>query len=90
MKKETYKGIAYYRVKNDKYGNPRYVIHFMDIEPEYEDRKDVKTRYKDTLNLSKEVGGKMYRGKDFGGGIVFQSYSITSIIDKLLSKINKQ
>ena len=71
MVKELYtdkKGnkIECYRVNNDVNGNPRYVIHYLDLHDDYNE----------ALKISRKFGGKVYRGKDFGGGIVFQSYSL--------------
>lgn len=58
--------IECYRVNNDVNGNPRYVIHYLDLHNDYNE----------ALKISRKFGGKVYRGKDFGGGIVFQSYSL--------------
>jgi hypothetical protein len=55
-----------YRVNNDYYGNPRYVIHYLELDlPGYYSTK--KTR---------AAGLKIYYGNDFGGGFVFQSYNV--------------
>ncbi len=58
--------IKYWRINNDKNGNPRYVVHFISIAPTYED----------ALNKARLIGGKKYNAKWFGGGIVFQSYNV--------------
>ena len=58
--------IECYRVNNDTNGNPRYVIHYLDLHNDYNE----------ALKISRKFGGKVYRGKDFGGGIVFQSYNL--------------
>ena len=54
------------RVNNDTNGNPRYVMHYLELDNDY----------KKALSKSRKFGGKVYRGSDFGGGIVFQSYSL--------------
>ena len=36
------------------------------------------------LVKAKSIGGKYYRGKDFGGGIVFQSYDTTELKNDIL------
>ena len=66
--KETINGraIPIYRINNDIDGNPRYVIHFIDIA----------NTYKEALGISRGIGGKVYRAKWFGGGIVFKSYNL--------------
>ena len=75
------------RVNNDVNGNPRYVIHFLDLLTSKEqDEISAKARpmqaisdmYREAVNKASDIGGKRYRGKDFGGGIVFQSYNIQS------------
>ena len=83
--------INFTRVNNDVNGNPRYVCHFLDIVTD-KDEAQVKEDFRLTLqqnplkrisllyafavDKAKKIGGKRYRGKDFGGGIVFQSYNI--------------
>ena len=71
MNKEIYTDkqgnkIECYRVNNDIYGNPRYVIHYLYLDNDYDE----------AIKKSRKFGGKAYRGSDFGGGIVFQSYSL--------------
>jgi len=74
------------RVNNDVNGNPRFVIHFLNVLTEKEqDEIRAKARpfgavsdmYEAALQKVRKIGGKRYRGKDFGGGIVFQSYNLT-------------
>lgn len=83
------------RVKNDVNGNPRYVFHFLEFltEDEMEAIK-IKARpfeaigdmYSEALNKARFIGGKKYKGNDFGGGIVFQSHNIQSTIN-LINKL---
>ena len=61
------------RTKNDYCGNPRYIIHYLSIAGNYER----------ALKIAKKIGGKAYRGKDFGGGIVFQSYNTKADLEHL-------
>jgi hypothetical protein len=72
------------RITNDTNGNPRYVVHFLDLlnEQVQSENFTLDTKYNLALHLAKKVGGKIYRGKDFGGGIVFQSYNIQETINK--------
>tara|TARA_S200002703_G_scaffold131903_1_gene119568 strand:- start:2938 stop:3267 length:330 start_codon:yes stop_codon:yes gene_type:complete len=37
------------------------------------------------LRKSRKIGGQKYRGKWFGGGIVFQSYCLKSDLERLFS-----
>lgn len=71
------------RINNDVNGNPRYVVHFYDLLTDIEGLNlTILQRYELALQKARKVGGKMYRGKDFGGGIVFQSYNILETINK--------
>ena len=73
-------GIEFFRVNSDVYGNPRYVVHFLDLLTEAEKAEPFLssgyTKFQTALNRSHKIGGAKYRGRDFGGGIVFQSYNI--------------
>lgn len=72
--------------KNDINGNPRYILHFFNLLNEVEgDNYSLSIMEKKAiaLNRAKKAGGKAYKGKDFGGGIVFQSYNLQSTCDAL-------
>jgi hypothetical protein len=71
------------RVNNDINGNPRFVVHFLSLlnEGEYEGI-GVLESFDLAVKKARKVGGTKYRGKDFGGGIVFQSYNILETINK--------
>ena len=69
-------GITFYSVKSDFYGNPRYVVHFLDFIKEIEEDFSIEIKYSIAINRAKKVGFKIYRGKDFGGGFVCASYSL--------------
>jgi hypothetical protein len=58
--------INFKRVNNDINGNPRYVCHFLNIADNYEQ----------AVKLANKIGGKKFHNKQYGGGIVFQSYNI--------------
>jgi hypothetical protein len=76
------------RINNDVNGNPRYVVHFYDLLTDIEGLNlTILQRYELALQKARKVGGKMYRGKDFGGGIVFQSYNIIETINKVKGAI---
>jgi len=51
------------RINNDVNGNGRWVCHYLAIASTIEE----------AIALAKRQGGKRYRGKRYGGGIVFQS-----------------
>ena len=72
--------IEFTRVNNDFYGNPRYVTHFFSLLKEDE---QTLSNYNLAVKRANNFGGKKYRGKDFGGGIVFQSYSLDDLRKKI-------
>lgn len=90
-KKGTFKGLKkvgydqeitgsdFTRISNDTYGNPRYVIHFLKVDRDYD--KAVK--------IANKVGGKKFHNKQYGGGIVFQSYNIDETARYLNNAISK-
>lgn len=73
------KEIEVFRIPNDVNGNPRYVVHFMDL--------DIKLT--DYDNINKLYGFKKYRAKWFGGGVVFQSYNIADTLEYALDKVKE-
>lgn len=73
--------IEFTRVNNDFCGNPRYVTHFYSFLKEDE---QTLSNYNLAVKRANKLGGKAYRGNDFGGGIVFQCYSL----DRLTQRIN--
>lgn len=77
-----------YRASADQNGNSRFVVHFVaferlrpaDVEGEpvwlHSDRW--------IANVREALGGKVYRGRDFGGGIVFTSVNVEDDLDAAL------
>jgi hypothetical protein len=58
-------------------------VHFLDLLNEGERQGlNVLQSFDLAVKKARKVGGKIYRGKDFGGGIVFQSYNIIETINK--------
>lgn len=76
--------IDFTRINNDTNGNPRYVCHFLEFKP-YQDPKEPYKRfeYSEALNVARTLGGKKFHNKQYGGGIVFQSYNIESLIQSI-------
>jgi hypothetical protein len=59
------------------------VVHFYDLLNDGEgEGLTILEKFDLMVKKSRKVGGKIYRGKDFGGGIVFQSYDIQTTINK--------
>ena len=72
------------RINNDVNGNPRYVIHFLKCEPElWKFNHHSPSRYANTCKLMNKIGGRKYHNKSYGGGIVFQSYSLDETIEHI-------
>ena len=66
------------RVNNDNNGNPRYVIHYLQLADNYER----------ALYLSRQLGGRKFHNKQYGGGIAFQSYN-TEILAERIAQIKE-
>jgi hypothetical protein len=93
----------YKRVNNDANGNPRYVVHFLPFvnskDEELAELLSKETRpfkypidhlYDIAVTKAKAIGGKKYRGKDFGGGVVFSSvYHLEEEIFNHIPKIKE-
>ena len=73
--------IEFTRVNNDVYGNPRYVTHFLSLLNEEE---QTLSNYNLAVKRANKLGGKKYRGSDFGGGIVFQSYNLDELRKRII------
>jgi len=68
--------VEFTRVNNDVNGNPRFVCHFLAFIND-EDRKQLQgfdLGYNLALKKSRQLGGKKFHNKQYGGGIVFQMY----------------
>lgn len=72
-------------IKNDVNGNPRYVVHFLSLNTRDElDRTGeqwigVSEKYELALKRARTIGGRKFHNKQYGGGIVFQSYSLEGL-----------
>jgi len=60
--------VQVFRTTNDVNGNPRYIVHFLSVA----------RTMGDAVCKIRKIGGGRYRGKSFGGGLVFSSYSLES------------
>jgi hypothetical protein len=61
------------RIKNDTNGNPRFVVHYLQVAESYER----------ALYLARKIGGRKFHNKQYGGGIAFQSYNIDWLENKI-------
>jgi len=69
MNTQTAKQIDFTRINNDINGNPRYVCHFLNFLNDSDP-----TSYELALSRSRQLGGRKFHNKQYGGGIVFQMY----------------
>ena len=70
--------IEYYKIDHDVNGNPRYVVHFLVLaQPDEKNGlKAVDMAYNEAARKIQSIGGKKYRAKWYGGGLVFSSYNL--------------
>ena len=70
-------GEKFTRISNDVNGNPRYVVHFLELLND-EERIAIpfNKKYDYAVKKANKIGGKKYDNKSYGGGIAFQSYNI--------------
>jgi hypothetical protein len=71
------------RIKNDSNGNPRYVVHYLNLLTE-EEMQESGDKYTLALYKSKKIGGKKYHNKSYGGGIAFVTYDLERLIKDIL------
>jgi hypothetical protein len=67
-------GYDFFRVYNDMYGNPRYVISFLAFANDYDEAS----------LMAKDLGFRKYRGHDFGGGFVIASHNLESVAEQII------
>jgi hypothetical protein len=80
----TINNIEFLRIKNDINGNPRYVVHYLAfLKPD--NNLSVSLAYNEALKQAKKIGGKKFHNKQYGGGIVFQSYNLHDLAKDILS-----
>lgn len=69
-----------YKTINDRSGNPRVVVHFLDLLKKTEQNGSITQQYKIAKERASLLGGRVYKGKDFGGGFVFQCWDEKKLI----------
>ena len=76
---------SFTRVNSDVNGNPRYVIDFSECMPDawISLGGSISSRYAATCKLMNKIGGRKFHNKQYGGGIVFQSYSLRETINSI-------
>lgn len=83
--------IEFTRINNDGNGNPRYVCHFLNFISDADEFDGIERRYDRALARSRQFGGRKFHNKQYGGGIVFQSYNIDGLgqrIEAYMQEVN--
>lgn len=87
--------ISWTKVNHDINGNPRYVCHFTQIIQDYyyandKGRElDIDDKYKIALSRAKKFGGRKFHNKQYGGGIIFCTYSLREVENCILDVVQK-
>lgn len=72
------------RIRNDVNGNPRHVCHFLHLDMHgRQSNIGLSDRYAIAVKLANSIGGKRYHTKSYGGGIVFQSYNLQDLCNRI-------
>ena len=71
----------FFRVTNSSNGNPRYVTHYLAFISDGDRGLGDYDRAKKRAN---ELGFKVYRGREFGGGFVTESYNLENDIERII------
>ena len=72
------------RINNDTYGNPRYVFHFLHLLTKKErETTSLSNQYQIAIKRANKIGGRKFHNKQYGGGIVIQSYNLQNTINKI-------
>lgn len=72
------KSIKVFTVENDSNGNPRYVVHFLQLGVALADYDEVKF-----------PGVKKYRARWFGGGYVFSTYDLKGELEFIINAVKE-
>jgi hypothetical protein len=82
--------ITFTRIRNDVNGNPRYVCHFLTLDVHgYQSNIGLSDRYAIACKLANSIGGRKYHTQAYGGGVVFQSYSLGELVSAINRVTNK-
>jgi hypothetical protein len=77
--------ITWTRINNDINGNPRYVCHYLEFKPiDWDNDAQGLFTYEQAIKEANKLGGRKFHNKQYGGGLVFQSYNLRSLSDKIM------
>ncbi len=88
--------IEFTKIKHDVNGNPRYVCHWLnfmtDSELDILKNKEIYgwKGYEIAIKRANKIGGRKFHNKQYGGGIVFQSYNIRDTEQAILEIVAKE
>lgn len=71
------------RIKHDVNGNPRFVCHYLYLRAPVDRDAQVTDQYVLAVNRARPLGGKRFHNKQYGGGIVFSSYNLRELCDRI-------
>lgn len=81
------------KIKHDVNGNPRYVCHYLNLNTDLEASKTAGwdengkllfDKYQMALDRAKQLGGRKFHNKQYGGGIVFGCvYNLDNLCDRI-------
>lgn len=82
-------GVRFTRITNDVNGNPRYAVHYNEfLNAEEKMHVPFSKQYEYALKKAKLIGGRKFHNKQYGGGVVFQSYNINDLEKKIINLRN--
>ena len=82
---EQLDNITLTRINNDVNGNPRYVTHFLNfLNKDEQSFLPFAKKYDYALKKAKLIGGRKFHNKQYGGGIVFQSYNTDNLKEQII------
>lgn len=73
------------RVRSDSNGNPRYAIHYTNFCLLESEEVSICADYANVVHIAKSVmpGSRKFHNRQYGGGIVIQSYNIHDEVDRV-------
>lgn len=80
------------RISSDVNGNPRRVVHFLALNTPSElanSDLSLTAKYHAAVKRANRIGGRRYHNKQYGGGIVFQSYNDNELVDHIRAIVAK-
>ena len=81
--------ISFTRVNNNVDGNPRYVCHYTTLLTETERDTHNQNEYAIAVKRANKIGGRRFHNKQYGGGIVFQSYNLENTKKNIIELVSK-